>query len=183
MLGRRLFHATGAHFVKRVFFDTAVNGKPLGRIEFKLFDDVVPKTAANFLALCKGDHQGAQGRKLHYKNTEFHRIIPRFMIQGGDLDNMQGMGGESIYGRSFDDENFKFKHDSAGKLSMANSGPNSNGSQFFITTVECPWLDGKHVVFGEVDKGMDVVKQIEALGSAVGKPRAKVTVEDCGELD
>lgn len=179
MLGRRLLHTTRTSFIKRVFFDTSLNGSPLGRIEFKLFDETVPKTVTNFLSLCKGD----KGGNLHYKNTEFHRVIPQFMIQGGDIDHLNGFGGKSIYGNRFNDENFNLKHNKPGLLSMANAGPNTNGSQFFITTVECPWLDGKHVVFGEVEKGMDVVKKIESYGTQSGKPRGKITIEDCGELD
>lgn len=145
------------------FFDITADGQPLGRIEFKLYDDVVPKTAKNFRELCKG-FQG-----MGYEGHTFHRIIPRFMIQGGDFTRGDGRGGRSIYGEKFRDENFRRKHTVPGLLSMANSGPNTNGSQFFITTVETPWLDGKHVVFGEVVKGMDIVKKMESMGSRDGK--------------
>lgn len=161
-----------------VFFDIKIDGKDEGRIVFELYADVVPKTAENFRALCTGE----KGGKLHYKNCPFHRIIPDFMIQGGDITRGDGYGGMSIYGGKFEDENFKKKHDKPGLLSMANAGPNTNGSQFFITTVECPWLDGKHVVFGEVIEGMNVVKKLEEIGTQSGKPKKRAYIKDCGEL-
>ena len=165
------------------FFDMAHNGKPIGRIIMKLRSDVVPKTAENFRCLCTGERgKGMRNRPLHFKKSKFHRVIPSFMLQGGDFTKGNGTGGESIYGMKFRDENFKLKHDKPGLLSMANSGRNTNGSQFFITTVKTPHLNGKHVVFGEVVGGMKVVRQIEKLGSQSGKPRGKVTVDDCGEL-
>ncbi|CAR23004.1 Peptidyl-prolyl cis-trans isomerase [Lachancea thermotolerans] len=172
----RMFSSTAAKLGSKVFFDTSINGTKQPRIEFELYDDIVPKTAANFKALCTGE------KGFGYKGVPFHRIIPNFMLQGGDTDLTNGYGGRSIYGHKFQDENFVKKHEKAGLLSMANAGPNTNGSQFFITTVPCPWLDGKHVVFGEVSKGMDVVKTIESYGTMSGKPRAKVVVEEAGEL-
>ncbi|GMF25310.1 unnamed protein product [Phytophthora lilii] len=167
----------------QVFFDMTVGGAPTGRITFELFADKVPKTAENFRALCTGEKGvGRSGKPLHYKGSSFHRVIPNFMCQGGDFTRGNGTGGESIYGEKFPDENFLLKHKGEGILSMANAGPNTNGSQFFICTVETSWLDGKHVVFGRVVDGMDVVKAIEAVGSQSGQTKKPVVVANCGEL-
>ncbi|MCU0864410.1 MAG: peptidylprolyl isomerase [Planctomycetes bacterium] len=167
----------------RVFFDITIGNKPAGRIVFELFADSVPKTAENFRALCTGEKgMGKQGKALHYKGSRFHRVIQQFMCQGGDFTRGNGTGGESIYGEKFADENFKLKHTTPGLLSMANAGPNTNGSQFFITTVVTSWLDGKHVVFGKVVEGMNVVTAMEAVGSRSGSTTADVVIADSGEL-
>ncbi|KAF5324295.1 hypothetical protein D9619_011391 [Psilocybe cf. subviscida] len=159
-----------------VFFDITVDNQPAGRIVFKLYDDVVPKTARNFRELAQREP------KKGYAGSSFHRVIPNFMLQGGDFTKGNGTGGESIYGEKFADENFTIKHTKAGLLSMANAGKNTNGSQFFITTVVTSWLDGAHVVFGEVVEGMDLVKKIESYGSSSGKLSKKVTIAHSGTV-
>lgn len=167
----------------KVFFDVTVGGKPAGRITMELYNDITPKTAENFRALCTGEKGvGASGKPLHYKGSKFHRVIPNFMCQGGDFTRGNGTGGESIYGEKFPDENFKEKHTGPGILSMANAGPNTNGSQFFLCTVETTWLNGKHVVFGRVVDGMNVVKAMEEKGTQSGKPKVDVVIADCGQL-
>lgn len=165
----------------RVYFDISIGGAPAGRIVFELFADVVPKTAENFRALSTGEKGvGKSGKPLHFKGSSFHRIIPGFMCQGGDFTRGNGTGGESIYGEKFADENFKLKHTSKYLLSMANAGPGTNGSQFFITTAETPWLDGKHVVFGKVVSGTEVIDAMEKVGSRNGATSKTVTIEDSG---
>ncbi|XVE48872.1 hypothetical protein DITRI_Ditri01bG0036800 [Diplodiscus trichospermus] len=168
----------------RVYLDVDIDGQHVGRILIGLYGQVVPKTVENFRALCTGEKgKVANGKALLYKGTPFHRIVSGFMIQGGDIIHGDGRGSESIYGGTFPDESFKIKHSHAGVVSMANPGPDSNGSQFFITTVKTSWLDGEHVVFGKVIQGMDIVYMIEGgAGTYSGKPRKKVIIADSGEI-
>ena len=167
----------------RVFFDMSIGGANAGRIVFELYAKDTPICAENFRCLCTGEKGiGKSGKPLHYKGSSFHRIIPEFMLQGGDFTKFNGTGGESIYGEKFKDENFKLKHNQEGLLSMANAGANTNGSQFFITTVPCPWLDGKHTVFGAVVDGFDIVKKVKACGNSDGTLKKKVVIEDYGQL-
>jgi len=167
----------------KVFFDIQIGDNKEGRIVFELFADRVPKTAENFRSLCTGEKGTGKRAKLHYKDVIFHRVIKNFMIQCGDIDHKDGFGGESIYGEKFNDENFEYKHDREGLLSMANSGKNTNGSQFFITCKATPHLDGKHVVFGKVIEGLDLVKKIENTETGENdKPVNTVRIVDCGEI-
>lgn len=167
----------------RAYFDISIDSIPRGRIVFELFSSVVPKTTENFLALCRGDAGKTPGGvEMTYKGSSFHRVIKGFMLQGGDFTAGNGTGGESIYGEKFEDENFELKHEKPFLLSMANAGPNTNGSQFFITTVPTPHLDGKHVVFGKCISGKSLVRAIEALPTANDKPIVPVVISDCGVL-
>ncbi|KAI9879171.1 MAG: Peptidyl-prolyl cis-trans isomerase H [Watsoniomyces obsoletus] len=173
-----------------VFFDVTLGGEPLGRIKFHLFANTVPRTAENFRQFCTGESKGPNGLPQGYKGSKFHRVLKGFMLQGGDFLNSDGTGSTSIYhGTAFADESFQHKHTVPGLLSMANSGPNTNGCQFFVTCAQTPHLDGKHVVFGQVAEGMDVVRKIENVrtGGAGGrgpgeKPVQDVRIAMCGEM-
>lgn len=160
----------------KTYMDISIGGKYIGRITYQLFSDIAPITAENFRALCTGE------KGFGYKGTTFHRIVPKFMCQGGETTQGNGQGGESIYGPKFADENFKQRHGGPGVISMANEGPNTNGSQFFICTAKTPWLDGKHVAFGQVIKGMKVVRAMEEQGTTDGKPKSRVEIIFCGEM-
>ena len=169
---------------EKVYFDITIDNEPAGRIVFGLFGNTVPKTVKNFATLCDGSAGvGNAGKPLHFQGSNFHRIIPGFMAQGGDFTNGNGTGGESIYGNKFADENFTLKHTKPYLLSMANAGPNTNGSQFFITFKETPWLDGRHTVFGEVLEGQDVVNALEKIGSGSGSTSKTATIAASGKLE
>lgn len=179
-----VFAASEPEITHKVFFDIQIEGEKLPqRVTFGLYGKVVPVTVENFRALCTGEKgMGKKGKPLHYKGSIFHRIIPQFMIQGGDFTDFRGTGGESIYGSQFKDENFEIKHTRKGLLSMANAGKDTNGSQFFITTVPTSWLDGRHVVFGTVLENYEFIREIEKLGSQSGKPSKTITIVESGEL-
>ncbi|KAG6379888.1 cyclophilin [Boletus reticuloceps] len=162
--------------MSNVYFDIQIDGKDAGRVVFELYDKVVPKTAQNFRELATGQNG------FGYQGSSFHRVIPGFMLQGGDFTKGNGTGGKSIYGEKFKDENFQLKHTKPGLLSMANAGPNTNGSQFFVTTVVTSWLDGKHVVFGEVVEGLEIVKAVEKVGTQGGQTSKKVTIVRSGTV-
>ena len=168
----------------KVFFDISIGGESAGRMTFELYADTTPLTAENFRALCTGEKGACKtdsSKNLHFKGSFFHRVITGFMAQGGDFTKGNGTGGESIYGSKFKDENFKRKHSGRGDLSMANAGPNTNGSQFFITFEKTEWLDNAHVVFGRLVDGMNVLDKIEAVGSESGKTSRQVKIVDSGK--
>ena len=174
---------TEAPVTHQVYFDVDIGGQPAGRIIMGLFGDVVPKTVENFRALCTGENgTSSSGAVLHYKNSPFHRVISNFMAQGGDITQGNGRGGESIFGRKFDDENFDLRFTKPYQLAMANSGKNTNGSQFFITFIKTEWLNGHHVIFGEVIGGFDIVQRLENIATSDGVPAYEAHISDSGEL-
>ena len=177
-------NGTSSNKRSRVWFDITIGGVPAGKVVFELYNDIVPKTAENFRALCTGEKGvGKAGKPLAYKGSSFHRVIKSFMIQGGDFTAGNGTGGESIYGEKFADENFDLKHEKPFLLSMANAGPGTNGSQFFVTTVPTPHLDGKHVVFGEVVAGKSITRQVENVKTGANDlPEQSCVIADCGEI-
>jgi peptidyl-prolyl isomerase F (cyclophilin D) len=160
----------------RVYLDLAADGAPLGQIVIELRPDVAPMTSENFRALCTGE------KGYGYKSCLIHRVVKNFVLHGGDFTNHDGTGSRSIYGARFNDESFKLKHDSPGVVSMANAGPHTNGSQFFITLSKTEWLDGKHVAFGRVVQGMEVVKRVEAAGTLNGATHKRISIDDCGQV-
>ncbi|KAI8068635.1 peptidyl-prolyl cis-trans isomerase H [Gongronella butleri] len=165
-----------------VFFDISIGDVPVGRMKMELFSDIVPKTAENFRQLCTGEYK-VDGQPQGYKNCLFHRVIKDFMIQGGDFLKGDGTGSMSIYGDKFADENFEMKHTGAGLLSMANSGPNTNGCQFFITADKCDFLDGKHVVFGKLVDGLLTLRKIENVSTGPqNRPKLPVKITECGQM-
>lgn len=182
----QLTEALGAEENVKVFFDIKIGAQEdTSRVEMELFAKHFPKTAENFRCLCTGEKgTGKSGKPLHFKGSQFHRVIPGFMAQGGDFTHGNGTGGESIYGAKFEDEfeNGYIGHTKAGQLSMANAGKNTNGSQFFLTFGAASHLDGKHVIFGQVTEGMETVKASEKVGSGGGSPKQEVTIVDCGEV-
>eukprot|EP00826_Nyctotherus_ovalis_P012087 TRINITY_DN13156_c0_g4_i1.p1 TRINITY_DN13156_c0_g4~~TRINITY_DN13156_c0_g4_i1.p1 ORF type:complete len:400 (+),score=51.90 TRINITY_DN13156_c0_g4_i1:48-1202(+) len=167
-----------------VFFDVAIDGVCKGALVMHLFANIVPKTVENFRHLCNGSFKNSDGKILHYKGTSINRIVTNFIFQVGDVVSDDGTGSDSIYGKHFDDENFYLSHTSPGILSMANSGPNTNGCQFFVTLKKCTNLDGKYVVFGEIIQGFDLMEEIGSHGSRTseGKPKAKIVISNCGQL-
>ena len=166
------------------WMDISIGGRPEGRITFALYDGQAPRTTQNFLMLCTGEKGIGKTTKkpLHYKHSTFHRVIPGFMVQGGDTTKGDGTGGRSIFGNAFDDETFALRHRGPGILAMANAGPGTNGSQFFVTTRSAPHLDGRHVVFGCVLEGYEVVRAVEACGTASGRPARRAKIAACGSV-
>lgn len=176
-------HMTSPEITTKCFFDVSIDGSPAGRIVMGLYGKIVPITVENFRALCTGEKGvGITGNPLHYRGSIFHRVIPNMMMQGGDVSYFDGSGSESIYGTNFDDENFDISHTKRGLLSMASSSPHMNGSQFFVTLEAYPEFDGKHVVFGEVIDGLEVLSRVEAQGTPQGLVKKRVTIDQCGEL-
>ncbi|KAL7720359.1 Peptidyl-prolyl cis-trans isomerase [Entamoeba marina] len=183
LLSLLLLQTFAYNITNAVYFDIRIENTYTGRIEIGLYGDITPITTRNFIALCTGEYgMGTNGLPLHYKGSRIHKVLPGLLMQGGDITQANGLGGESIYGNTFADENFDIQHDQPGIVSMVNDGVDSNNSQFFITFTNTPWLDGRHVAFGIVLKGFDVLRRIADVSNRSGQPTKPIVISDSGIL-